>query len=75
MKNQRKSGEHRFAHRRRKWAPLAVGSHRFLDVAEDSAVKVAAYLDLAMQKLTLCPEECGPSKDLLGRIVAMLSRT
>lgn len=48
--------------------------HRFLDVAESSAVKVAAYLDLAAQKRTLGPVECGPGKELLGRIVAMLSR-
>ena len=38
------------------------------------AVKVAAYLDLVVQKLTLGRQECGPGKALLGRIVAMLSR-
>jgi len=47
---------------------------RFLDVAESSAVKVAAYLDLAMQRLSLSPTECDPCKELLRRIVAMLSR-
>ena len=47
---------------------------RFLDVAEGSTVKVAAYLDLAVQKLTLSRKECGPGKDLLERIMAMLSR-
>ena len=47
---------------------------RFLDVAEGSAVKVAAYLDLAVQRRTLCQAECDPGKKLLGRIVAMLSR-
>ena len=47
---------------------------RFLDIAEGSAVKVAAYLDLAVQKLTLGRKECGPGKTLLERIVAMLSR-
>ncbi len=47
---------------------------RFLDVAEGSAVKVAAYLDLAVQKLTLVPKESGPGKALLERVVAMLSR-
>jgi len=34
----------------------------------------AAYLDLAVQKLTLGRKECGPGKILLERIVAMLSR-
>ena len=47
---------------------------RFLDLVESSAVKVAAYLDLAVQKLTLGRKECGPEKTLLERIVAMLSR-
>jgi len=47
---------------------------RFLDIAEGSAVKVAAYLDLAVQKLTLGRKECGPGKTLQERIVAMLSR-
>ena len=35
---------------------------RFLDVAEGSAVKVAAYLDLAVQRRTLCQAECDPGK-------------
>jgi len=47
---------------------------RFPDIAEGSAVKVAAYLDLAVQKLTLSRDECGPGKALLERILAMLSR-
>jgi four helix bundle protein len=47
---------------------------RFLDMAEGSAVKTAAYLDLAMQRRTLCEAECLPGKELLGRIAAMLSR-
>mgnify|MGYP001609328564 CR=1 FL=1 len=47
---------------------------RFLDVAEGSAVKVAAYLDLAVQRRTLGQAACGPGRKLLGRIVAMLSR-
>ncbi len=47
---------------------------RFLDVAQRSAVKVAAYLDLAVHKLSLSPKECGPGKALLERVVAMLSR-
>jgi|SRR5947209_4391860 len=47
---------------------------RFLDVAEGSAVKVAAHLDLAGKKLTLAQIECGPGKALLERIMGMLSR-
>jgi four helix bundle protein len=47
---------------------------RFLDVAEGAAVKVAAYLDLAVQKLSLGQQECGSGKALLERIAAMLSR-
>ncbi len=47
---------------------------RFLNVAESCAVKVAAYLDLAVQKFSLCTEECAPGRALLERIVAMLSR-
>ena len=47
---------------------------RFLDIAESSAVKVAAFLDLAVRKLMLAEQECGPAKALLERIVAMLSR-
>jgi four helix bundle protein len=47
---------------------------RFLDVAEGSAVKVAAHLDLAVQKLILSQEECCPGKALLQRVVSMLSR-
>ena len=37
---------------------------RFLDIAEGSAVKVAAYLDLAVQKLTLDRKESSPGKAL-----------
>jgi len=49
--------------------------HRpFLDVAEGSVVKVSAYVDLAVQNLSLCEKECGPGKALLERIAAMLSR-
>ena len=47
---------------------------RFLDLAEGSAVKVAAYLDLAVQKRALVQAESDPGKQLLGRILAMLSR-
>ena len=47
---------------------------RFLDIAEGSAVKVGAYLDLAVQKLTFSQEECATAKGLLERIMAMLSR-
>ncbi len=49
--------------------------HRhFLDVAEGSAVKTAAYLDVAVQSRVLLQAECGVGKELLGRILAMLSR-
>ena len=47
---------------------------RFLDIADASAVKVAAYLDLGITKGTLSKEECSQGKDLLERIIAMLSR-
>jgi four helix bundle protein len=47
---------------------------RFLDMAASAAVKVAAYLDLAVQKSMLDPAGCSPAKDLLGRVLAMLSR-
>jgi four helix bundle protein len=47
---------------------------RFLDVATTSAVKAAAYLDLAVQKHALLKSQCIPGKDLLERILAMLSR-
>jgi four helix bundle protein len=47
---------------------------RFLDMAEGSAAKAAAHLDLAVQKLAVSREECGPAKVLLERIAAMLSR-
>jgi four helix bundle protein len=47
---------------------------RFLDEAERSAVKVAAYLDLAVQKHIVSHSQCEPAKALLERIAAMLSR-
>jgi four helix bundle protein len=47
---------------------------RFLDIAVGSAVKTAAYLDLAVQKVALSQQQVGPAKALLVRIVAMLSR-
>jgi len=47
---------------------------RFLDVAEGSVVKVAAYLDLAVKRLSLGQQGCGAGKALLERIAAMLSR-
>ena len=47
---------------------------RFLDVAEGSVVKVAAYLDILLQKHSLSGKACGPGKALLERIAAMLSR-
>jgi four helix bundle protein len=47
---------------------------RFLEIAAGSAVKTAAYLDLAVHKVALSPEQVAPAKSLLVRIVAMLSR-
>ncbi len=47
--------------------------HRFLDVAASSAVKSAAYLDLAVQKAFLRERECTLAKELLERVLAMLS--
>ena len=48
--------------------------HRFLDLAAGSAVKAAAYLDLAVQKDVLGENDCQAAKGLLERILAMLSR-
>jgi four helix bundle protein len=49
--------------------------HRhFLDIAEGSAVKTAAYLDLTVQKHLLDEKDGVPGKALLERILAMLSR-
>ena len=54
---------------------LAEQDHRrFLDLAEGSVVKTAAYLDLAVQKSSLGKKESGSGKELLERILAMLSR-
>lgn len=47
---------------------------RFLDIAEGSTVKVAAYLDLLAQKRVLSEKHVEPGKALLERILAMLSR-
>ena len=50
-----------------------VDHRRFLDIAEGSAVKMAAYFDLAVQKGVLGVKDCAPAKELIDRIVAMLS--
>jgi 23S rRNA-intervening sequence protein len=47
---------------------------RFLDMAEGSAAKTTACLDLAVQKRRLIQADSGSGKVLLERIVAMLSR-
>ncbi len=47
---------------------------RFLDMAETAAVKLAAYLDLAAASHRLRAESCAMPKEILLRIVAMLSR-
>ena len=46
----------------------------FLDVAECASVKVAALLDLAVEKHAIHKEPCAPAKTLLERILRMLSR-
>ena len=45
---------------------------RFLETAEASAVKAAAYLDLCESKAELDAEQRQPGIDLLGRVVLML---
>src|SRR5690242_19401407 len=47
---------------------------RFLDLAASSAVKATAYLDLAVQQKALNDQQQAPAKQLLMRVVAMLSR-
>jgi four helix bundle protein len=48
--------------------------HSFLEVAEGCAVKLAACLDLTVQRKLLSQTDCDPGKTLLERTVAMLSR-
>lgn len=45
---------------------------RFLEIAEGSAVKAAAYLDLCASKAELISEERQPGVELLSRIGLML---
>jgi four helix bundle protein len=45
---------------------------RFLEIAEGSAVKAAAYLDLCANKGELALEDREPGVELLGRVVLML---
>ena len=45
---------------------------RFLDMAEGSAVKAAAYLDLCVSKAELDAEQRTPGMELLGRVGLML---
>lgn len=47
---------------------------RFLEIAAASAVKAAAYLDLYQQKIVPGHLETAQGRELLGRVVAMLSR-
>jgi four helix bundle protein len=47
---------------------------RFLDLAEGSAFKVAAYLDLAVQKDFLFSKTLHSGRILLERVITMLSR-
>jgi four helix bundle protein len=46
---------------------------RFLEIAAASAVKAAAYLDLYQQKALPAPVETTQGRELLSRIVAMLT--
>ena len=45
---------------------------KFLETAEGSAVKAAAYLDLCVSKGELDAEQRQPGIELLGRVVLML---
>jgi four helix bundle protein len=47
---------------------------RFLEIAAASAVKATAYLDLYQQKALSAPVETTQGRELLSRIVAMLTR-
>ena len=63
------------------WLNIAEGNgryseldpRRFLDVAADSAVKSAAYLDLSEQKSSPPCMDLSAGRGLLGQITAMLS--
>ena len=46
---------------------------RFLEIAAASAVKAAAYLELYQQKAIPLPVETTQGRELLSRVVAMLS--
>ncbi len=47
--------------------------HRFLEMAATSAVKSAAYLDLALRRQIFRGQDCARAKEFLARILAMLS--
>jgi len=47
---------------------------RFLEIAAASAVKAAVYLDLYQQKANPARVETTQGRELLSRVVAMLSR-
>ena len=47
---------------------------RFLEIAASSAVKATAYLDLYQQKALPARVETDSGRELLSRIIAMLSR-
>ena len=47
---------------------------RFLEIAATSAVKAAAFLDLYQQKAYPAQMETAQGRELLSRILAMLSR-
>jgi four helix bundle protein len=47
---------------------------RFLEIAAASAVKTAAYLELYQRKALPAHVDTAPGRELLGRIIAMLSK-
>ena len=49
-----------------------LGQAKFLDIAESAAVKLAAYLDLSVEKSAMTAKDCVSGKTLLVRIEAML---
>ena len=51
----------------------ALDQRRFLDIAAASAVKAAAYLDLYQRKTLPVDLETMEGRELLSRIVAMVS--
>jgi four helix bundle protein len=55
-----------------KWTPGE--RRRFFEIAKGSAMESAAILDVLLITQTVSPPEVGEAKDLLVRIVSMLTR-